>query len=72
VPTCVLCYASADQQRVERLIKPYLSKPSEVQRRNVASEFELRAGDRNLMRQLWRATSSLVHDHAVEASDEPY
>ena len=72
VPTYVLRYASADRQRVERLIEPYLFKPSEVQRRNVAGEFELRGGDRELMRQLWRVTRSLVHDHAVEPSDEPY
>jgi hypothetical protein len=72
VPIYVLRYASADRKRVERLVDPYLFKLSEVQRREVSGEFELRASDRELMRRLWPVTRSLVRDHAIEPSDEPY
>lgn len=72
VPIYVLRYAAADRRRVERLVDPYLFRPSEVQRREVAGELELRSDDRELMRQLWRLTRSLVRDYALEPSDEPY
>jgi hypothetical protein len=72
VPIYVLRYAAVGRKRVERLVDPYLFRTSEVQRREVAGEFELRAADRELMRRLWQVTGSLVRDHAIEPSDEPY
>src|SRR5262245_11001262 len=41
VPIYVLRYAAVDRKQVERMVDPYLFRPSEVQRREVAGEFEL-------------------------------